>query len=28
MKISREQYARLYGPTTGDRLRLAGSLAR
>jgi urease alpha subunit len=23
MKISREQYARLYGPTTGDRLRLA-----
>jgi urease subunit alpha len=22
MKISREQYARLYGPTTGDRLRL------
>jgi urease alpha subunit len=23
MKISREQYARLYGPTTGDRMRLA-----
>ncbi len=23
MKVSREQYARLYGPTTGDRLRLA-----
>ncbi len=23
MKISRERYARLYGPTTGDRLRLA-----
>jgi urease alpha subunit len=23
VKISREQYARLYGPTTGDRMRLA-----
>ena len=23
MKISREQYARLYGPTAGDRMRLA-----
>ena len=23
MKISRQQYARLYGPTTGDRMRLA-----
>ena len=23
MKLSRERYARLYGPTTGDRLRLA-----
>jgi urease alpha subunit len=23
MKISRERYARLYGPTTGDRMRLA-----
>ena len=23
MKIERERYARLYGPTTGDRMRLA-----